>query len=216
MQNIPIFTSVHGTATLILKEIPVSGLAYVLVRSVWDGDLEGLAAEGAAFCRQAGAREVYASYEQTILPAPHSHDVLEFTMARSRLPAVEPVTLTPLSADNGADYLAVYNRCFAAMPGHASYDRRDIQRLLGQDSAFLVYVEGVPAAVVELGENRLEGIGVLPEHRGLGYPLAVTALARCPGPTLSLRVVDTNHRAIALYRRIGFRQTKVVSRWWRV
>ena len=49
MQNIPIFTSVHGTATLILKEIPVSGLAYVLVRSVWDGDLEGLAAEGAAF-----------------------------------------------------------------------------------------------------------------------------------------------------------------------
>ena len=58
MQNIPMFTGVHGMATLILKEIPVSGMAYVLVRSVWKDDLAGLLAECRDFCRAAGAEVV--------------------------------------------------------------------------------------------------------------------------------------------------------------
>ena len=82
MQNIPIFTGVHGMATLILKEIPVSGYSYVLVRSVWKDNLPGLLAEAAAFCREAGAKAVFASYECYDLPARHVHDVLEFTMDR--------------------------------------------------------------------------------------------------------------------------------------
>ena len=214
MQNIPIFTGVHGMATLILKEIPVSGYSYVLVRSVWKDNLPGLLEEAAAFCREAGAKAVFASYECYDLPARHVHDVLEFTMDSRRLPEVAPVPLTPISKENGRDYLAVYNRCFARMPGHASYDEKDLSRLLEQGGAFLVYRGGTPAAVVELGENSLEGIGVLPEFKGLGYPLAVTALKRLPEPTLFLKVVSTNHRAIRLYQRIGFAETKVVSRWW--
>ena len=63
MQNIPMFTGVHGMATLILKEIPVSGMAYVLVRSVWKDDLAGLLAECRDFCRAAGAEAVYGSWE---------------------------------------------------------------------------------------------------------------------------------------------------------
>ena len=35
MKNIPIFTAVNGTASLILQEIPISGKAYVILRSVW-------------------------------------------------------------------------------------------------------------------------------------------------------------------------------------
>ena len=78
-------------ATLILKEIPVSGYSYVLVRSVWKDNLPGLLAEAAAFCREAGAKEVFASYECYDLPARHVHDVLEFTMDPRRLPEVAPV-----------------------------------------------------------------------------------------------------------------------------
>ena len=55
---------------------------------------------------------------------------------------------------------------------------------------------------------------MLPEYKGLGYPLAVTALKRLLEPTLFLKVVSTNHRAIRLYQRIGFAETRVVSRWW--
>ena len=138
-------------------------------------------------------------------------------MDRDRLPPPpEPLALTPLTARNGPDYLAVYNRCFGKLPGHASYGPKDIQRLQGKDLAFLVYRDGVPAAVAELGENKLEGLGVLPEFRGLGWPLALTALARLPGPVLSLRVVSTNERALALYRRIGFGGAREVSRVWRL
>lgn len=214
MQNIPMFTGVHGMATLILKEIPVSGYSYVLVRSVWKDNLPGLLEEAAAFCREAGAKAVFASYECYDLPARHVHDMLEYSMDARRLPEVAPVPLTPLSKENGADYLAVYNRCFAQMPGHASYGEKDLERLLGQDAAFLCYRGGTPAAVAELSEHSLEGIGVLPEFKGLGYPLAVTALKRLPGETLFLKVASTNHRAIRLYHRIGFAQTRIISRWW--
>ena len=58
MQNIPIFPGVHGMATLIVKEITTSGLAYVLVRSVWKDDLAGLLAEGRDFCRAGGGAAV--------------------------------------------------------------------------------------------------------------------------------------------------------------
>lgn len=215
MQNIPIFTGVHGMATLILKEIPTSGLAYVLVRSVWQNSLAGLLAECRDFCRAAGAETVYGSWDCRDLPAEHAYDVWELTLEWDKLPPPpEEVPLTPLTARNGQDYLSVYNRCFAKMPGHASYDRRDIQRLQGKDLAFLVYRDGVPAAVAELGDNKLEGLGVLPEFRGLGYSLALTVLGRLPGPALTLRVVSTNARALALYRRIGFGGEKTVSRVW--
>ena len=62
MQNIPIFTGVHGMATLILKEIPVSGYSYVLVRSVWKDNLPGLLAEAVVFCPGGGALAVFPSY----------------------------------------------------------------------------------------------------------------------------------------------------------
>lgn len=215
MQNIPMFTGVHGMATLILKEIPASGLAYVLVRSVWKDNLAGLLAESRDFCRAAGAETVYGSWDCRNLPAEHAYDVWELALDRDRLPEPsEDVVLTPLTARNGSDYLSVYNRCFAKMPGHASYDHRDIQRLQGKDLAFLVYRGGIPAAVAELGENKLEGLGVLPEFRGLGYSLALTVLRRLPGPVLTLRVVSTNSRALSLYRRIGFGGEKTVSRMW--
>lgn len=217
MQNIPIFTGVHGMASLILKEIPTSGRAYVLVRSVWKDDLAGLLAEGRAFCRAAGAETVYGSWDCRTLPAEHAYDVWELTLAREDLPQpTQPLALTPLSGENGGDYLSVYNCCFQALPGHASYDQRDLQRLLGKSLAFLVYRQGVPAAVAEVGENRLEAIGVLPAFRGLGYPLALAVLQRLPGPTLTVRVASTNGPALALYRRIGFGAARTVSRWWRL
>lgn len=217
MQNIPMFTGIHGMATLILKEIPVSGLAYVLVRSVWKDNLAGLLAEAGDFCRAAGAETVYASWEDRDLPAEHAYDVLELTMDRENLPPPpEPVVLMPLTDRNSRDYLTVYNGCFARMPGHASYGPKDMQRLQGKNLAFLVYRDGLPAAVAELGDNQLEGLGVLPAFRGLGYPLALTVLARLPGPVLSLRVVSTNDRALSLYRRIGFGGDRVVSRVWRL
>lgn len=217
MRNIPIFTAEHGLASLILREIPYSGRAYVMVRSVWSGQTQALLAECRQFCTAAGAGEVYASWEMEALPVPHAYDVLELSRPRAGLPPPkEPVELEPLSERNAAQYLDIYNRCFRTLPGAASYDREDMRRLMEKDLAFLAKRRGRYAAVAELGAGSLAGVAVLPEFHGLGHDWTLTVLARLETPELTLRVASTNNRALALYRRLGFGADRTVSRWWRL
>lgn len=216
MQNIPIFTAEHGLASLILREIPYSGSAYVMLRAVWNGQTAALLAECRQFCLAAGAETVFASQERAELPARHAYDILELSRPRAGLPLPDrQVALEPLTENNAAVYLDIYNRCFRAVPGAASYDREDMRRLMGKDLAFLAKRDGRYAAVAELGEGSLAGVAVLPEFRGLGHDWTLTVLARLETPVLKLRAASTNTRALALYRRLGFGADQVVSRWWK-
>lgn len=217
MQNIPVFTARNGMASLILREIPYNRKAYVLVRAIWDGQAEALLQECAAFCRGAGAEEVYASDGVNDLPGVHAYDVLKLSCSRETLPhPVTAVELESLSGANGSEYLRIYNGCFRDVPGAASYTHRDLRRLMESDSGYLARRNGQYAGVAELDPDGLAGIGVLPEFKGLGYDLALAVLQKVEQPQLYLKVASTNTRAISLYRRIGFGNDTLVSRWWRV
>lgn len=217
MQNIPVFTARNGMASLVLREIPHNRAAYILVRAVWNGQTEGLLQECAAFCRGAGAETVYASDGLAPLPAEHAYDVLRLSCLKKQLPVPESaVELEPVSLQNGDAYLEIYNTCFRDMPGAAYYDSRDLKRLLQQKNGFLARKGGQYAGVAELDPDGLAGIAVLPEFRGLGYDLALTALMRVDSEVLSLKVASTNLRALALYRKIGFENDTRVSSWWRL
>ena len=216
MKDIPIFTADNGIATLILKEIFGTGRAYVLVRSVWT-DAGALLAECRQFCRACGAEEIYASWEQAELPGNHAWDLVEMTCRKDALPKDgKPVDLEELTEDTGPAYLEIYNRCFHNLPGSASYGNRDLQRLYGEELAYLARVDGKPAAVAEISRDGLEGIAVLPEFRGLGYDLSLAVLDKVPSMNLRLKVANTNERARRLYTRLGFRDREVLSRWYRL
>ena len=217
MKNIPLFTGLHGTATLVFREIPWSGRAYILIRAVWDGKTAEFLEECRQFCRIAGAEEIFASWEHHELPAAHAYDML--AMARTKAGLPEPgreVALEPLSQENGEAYLDIYNTCFRAVPSAASYDKHDLKRLYDRDKAWLARVDGQFAAVAEISEEGLEGIAVLPQFRGLGHDLALTVLPMIPRPEITLKVASTNDPALRLYHRLGFRQTRLLSRWWKL
>ena len=216
MKNIPVFTAANGIASLVLAEIPVSGKAYVLVRSVWT-TAQALLDECIGFCRAVGAEAVFASWETETLPGAHAYDLLGMACRKAELPEpTQLVPLEPLTPDNGSTYLEIYNRCFAQVPGAATYTRRDLQRLFDQDKAWLALQDGEYAAIAEISEEGLEAIGVLPRCRGLGFDLAASVLPMVPSLTVRLKVASTNLRAIALYERLGFVRERVVSRWWKV
>lgn len=219
MKNIPIFTASSGMASLILREIPYSGRAYVMVRAVWRGETAALLAECGQFCRAAGAETVFASQELEPLPARHAYDLLELRCQRADLPAPDrSLELEPLTAENAAAYLEIYNRCFRDLPGAAAYDRADMQRLLGKNLAFLTKTAGQYAAVAELTPGGLAGVAVLPEcrGRGLGRNLTLAALRRLDAPELTLKTASTNVTALQLYRNLGFGRDRVTSRWWQL
>lgn len=215
MKDIPVFTGTHGTASLILRQVPFSGCAYVIVRSLWSG-AEAFLEECLGFCRAVGAEQVYASWELRELPAPHGYDMLQMQMEKKDLPRAEPVALTPVSAQSAEDYRMLYNACFRDVPNAVACTREDTKRLIREQTGFLVYRGTEAVALAEISRTGLEAIAVSPRAKGLGFPLAVTVLQMVPATTLALKVASVNTRARQLYERLGMEQTAVLSRWWKL
>ena len=217
MKNIPLFTSAYGIATLILREIPWSGSAYVLVRSVWNDQAAALLEECCGFCRAVGAEQIFAAYDTEPLPAEHAYDMWVMSRPKKGLPLpASEVILEPLSRENRDVYLRIYNQCFRQVPSAASYDQSSLEPLYGEDLAWLAKVDGAFAGVAEISKEGLEGIAVLPEYAGLGTDLALSVLPMVPSTELQLKVASTNERAIRLYRRLGFVEKSVNKVWWRL
>lgn len=214
MKDIPVFTGTHGIATLVISPIPWSGSAYVLVRSIWT-DESAFLQECLGFCRACGAERVYASYECAPLPAEHAYDMLALQRSKADLPAGK-IPTEPLTKENAHEFLAVYDSCFRQIPNAAPYGQRDVERLLQEETAVLVRRDGNCAAIAQVSRQGLEAIAVLPQYRGLGYDLVLTALHMVPSMTLQLKTASVNERALALYKRLGFEQTAVLSRWWKL
>ena len=214
MRDIPMFTGTHGLASLVFREVAITGRAYVVVRAIWNGQAAAFLEECLGFCRAVGAKEVYATYEEEELPANHAYDMIRMERKKAGLPLGKPVELEPLTPENGADFLEIYNTCFQGVVGASRYGREDLLRLFDKDCGFLAKKDGKFAGVAEISETGLESIAVLPEFRGLGYDLALAVLPMVPRKTVSLKVASTNEKAIALYQRLAFEEKGIVRRWY--
>lgn len=216
MNNIPMFLSQGGTAALVLREIPYSGKAYVLLQTVIPDRLTAMIEECRNFCRTCGAKQVFVSPKEGELLLPHAHDILSMHVLKSGLPQGKPVVLKPICEANDSIYLSIYNKCFSRVSNAAFYDRKQIQRiyLLHQQAFLALTEEGIPFGMGELHENELAAIGVLPEFRGRGYDLALALMERCPGPEITLTVASDNGPALRLYEKLEFQVSGVASRWY--
>lgn len=210
------FLSQGGTAALILREIPYSQKAYVLLQTVQPQRLMPMVQECAAFCKACGAQQVFVSQQAQPLPLPHAHDILKMAVYQDTLPQGRPVTLQPICEANDNIYLKIYNTCFSQVSNAAFYDQKQLQRiyLLRQQGFLALMPDGTPFGMGELHENELAAIGVLPEYRGQGYDLALSLLHRCPGSEITLTVASDNYPALRLYEKLEFRVTGLASRWY--
>lgn len=216
MKDLPVFTCEHGVATLILREIPYKRNAYVLIRSYRPGSLRALMEESRQFCVLAGAERVSVSSDEPLENLKHLHDLAEMRCRRDGLPALEePVELEAVTEKNGKAFLEIYNRLFFSIPNAVTYTRQDLERVLRERSAFLAVVDGRPAGIGEWRGGELAVIGVLPAFRGLGGRLTLSVIGRMTAvDEVKLHVSTANLPAMKLYRRLGFVQTRVLSRWY--
>ena len=217
MKNIPVFLSTGGTASLILKEIPHRGIAYVLLRTV--RDLSVLLEECAGFCRSCGAERVFVSRETEPLPLLHAMDMLLLHGDKTKFPTVtSEVRLEAIGPENDAIFQRIYNICFQNVSNAATYESADIRRIYREAQlAFIALTEeGIPFGMGELHGNELAAIGILPEYRGQGRSrdLTLALLNHCPGPQVELTAASDNEAALALYDSLGFIVAKKLSAWY--
>lgn len=210
MKDIPMFTTPYGVASLILKEIPHRGQAYVHIRSGEDTDQ--LLEECITFCRMAGAETVYAAGEG-LENYPLYCSVVEMRgnawVDREKLKNLFPVTEASVSR-----WREIYNEKMAGVDNAATLTAFDEKQILSSGGAYFVHDCGKLLGIGWLEDTKLLAIAAV--EKGAGETVAHTLMSMVEYADMTLEVASTNTRAIALYEKLGFLKTREITRWHRV
>lgn len=210
MKDFPVFTTENGAASLILKEIPYRGEAYIHLRD--SRNPKALLEECVSFCAACGAEKIYATGGELLEEYPLHTAVLEMrgvpNVEESLIESLFPVTEATVSR-----WRALYNGAMAEVDNAGTLESRDEPRLL-EGGAYFVHHQGELLGIGCLREDCIEAIAAA--KPGAGRRVLHSLASVCPGVPLRLEVAGSNAKAIALYEEIGFLKVKELSRWYRV
>lgn len=212
MKNIPIFTTPHGVATIVLREIPYSARAYILPQSVFTSTQE-LVHECAEFCRAAGAEQVFAKMDAAIEGASFQCEIWELTRTGVLPQPERELELTAVTEENCEDYRSLYNEKFAHVDNAAYCERADALKL-ENEGGWLYVQDGRVLGLGQVQGDELRCIAAA--QKGLGFDLAIALMKKLATEEVRLTVASSNAPALRLYERLGFEKTAVCSRWYRI
>lgn len=200
MKDLPFFTSSEGIASLVLSEIPVSGNAYVIVRSVFT-TTDALCKDCAGLCTAAGARQVVFSGNGDFRGRRTAACIIWRSIERAALPDTEAVAVLTDAPEWASRYRERFRhiltaKTYAATPEGACWVTKGGRRIaLGLVSG------GVLAAVATL-------------KRGSGADCVCALAALLPSDEIRLLCAMENRPAMALYDRLGFSMGGLHEIWY--
>lgn len=213
MKDIPMFTTDYGVASLVLKEIPYRGQAYVRVLDVQPGQIRELIAECVSFCRMVGADAVYATGQDDLAQWPVYTFVYEM-QGDALVDWEKTENLFPVTEQTVTRWREIYNERMRGVDNAATLESRDEKRILESGGAYFVHRQGELLGIGWLDEGKL--LAVASAVPGAGERVMNTLMSLDEDGRLCLEVASTNERAIRLYERLGFIKTREISCWYRV
>jgi len=211
VKDFPMFDTPYGIASLVLKEIPYKGIAYIILREVWD--VEKLLAECVSFCRMCGAESVCAAGHESLEQYPLYTTVLEMrgeaAVDRKNLKSLFPVTDATVT-----QWRKIYNEKMRSIDNAATMTAFDEKRIVQSGGAYFIHQDGDLLGIGWLKDTELLAVASL--KPGAGRTVMNTLMSLVEGTQMRLEVASTNERAIRLYEKMGFLRTKEISRWYRV
>ena len=211
MRNIPVFTTEFGVASLVLKEIPYTGVAYVRLQSSLYP--EKLLTECVGFCRAAGADVIYATGDASLEAYPLHTKILRMEINRQNLSGTEAVAcpVTPGEADR---WRKLYNRAMTGVDNASYMDDLDVKQMINQGDGYFVSMKGVEIGIGRADGDQIFVVAALVPGGGRDTVLALAD--KLSSERIKLEVASTNDRAIRLYERLGFGQTEQLSCWYKI
>lgn len=213
MKDFPVFTTDFGAASLVLKEVPYRGEAYITIQDVQPEGLEAHLKECVSFCRMAGAERVYAAGHEGLDRYPLYTAVYEMRgnawVDRDKLVNLFPVTEATVSR-----WRQVYNGRMRGVDNAGTLEEKEEGRIVASGGAYFVHRNGELLGIGWLEDCRL--LAMAAAKPGAGETVMHTLMSLVEGADMTLEVASTNERAIRLYEKLGFIKTREVSRWHRV
>lgn len=211
MQNLPMFTTEYGAASLFLREIPYRGRAHIKIQSSLDP--EKLLEECVSFCRMCGAEWIDAAGHDYLEKYPLITALWAMQCPRDAL-AETDACLFPVTEATVQQWLDIYNERMADVPNAAYMDSRDGRELLNTGDGYFVHRDGLLLGIGKAKDDFIDTVISVEPGAGETVLRALCSALQCE--TVRLWVASENHRAVRLYQRLGFVKTKELSRWYRV
>ncbi len=211
MRDFPVFNTEFGVASLVLKEIPYQGTAYISVRDSLEP--EKLLKECVDFCRVCGAEEVYATGHGWLERFPLYTAVWLMRCEREALPETD-AALFPVQEKTLLNWREIYNQKIRQVPNGAWMTEKDCMTMLRDGSGYFVHRGGELLGIGKVSGCEIQWVASVKPGAGRDVVCALAG-ASC-GDALELTVASENAKAVALYESLGFIRTKEISRWYEV
>jgi len=211
MKNIPVFSTEYGVGSLILREIPYKGIAYVRIES--SETPKEFVEECIRFCCMAGAEKIYAMGHEYLKSFPFHTSVLQMTCQKDSLEDTD-AALIPVTQETIDKWLKIYNEKMMDVENAAFKTLADGQELLKRGDGYFVHKDELLLGIGIAGGNTVDAvISVIP---GAGKDVLLALSHAIFDEKIILDVASTNARAISLYEKLGFIKTMERSKWYKL
>ncbi len=211
MRDFPVFTTQWGVASLVLREVPYKGEAYITIRDT--SDPGKFLRECTEFCKVVGARYIYATGHKVLEDYPLYTAIYKMRATLDILPDSD-VQLFPVTENTLEKWRSIYSEKMASVPNAATFTREDAQKMLERGDGYFVHKDGVLLGIGMVGEESVQAIASVVPGAGESVLCAL-----CHGLLESyadVEVAAENKRAVRLYERLGFVKIAEISRWYKI
>lgn len=211
MQDFPIFTTQSGVTSLVLREIPYKGEAYITIRDA-SNPVE-LLKECVDFCKTVGAEHIYATGHPVLEEFPLHTTVLKMRIALESLPESD-AALFPVTEQTLEQWREIYCEKMKSVPNAATMTKEEARKMLQRGDGYFVHRNGMLLGIGMVSGNTIHAIAsVIP---GEGAEVLCTLCYGLVQEYAELEVAAENRKAVRLYERLGFVRVAEVSRWYNI
>lgn len=211
MKDLPLFTTEHGAATLILKEIPYQETAYIILRDSLEP--QALAKECGDFCRACGAEKIYATGHDALAAYPFYTAMWEMSCIRESIPDTD-AALWPVQEKTLSQWQTIYNEKVKKVPNGAWMTKADAEKMLQTGDGYFIHRGETLLGIGRAGADRIDWVASLVPGAGADVVKALTHATT--EDTIKLTVASTNQKAVKLYEHLGFLRTAELSKWYQL
>jgi len=211
MRDFPVFTTENGVASLVLREIPYKGAAYITLQDSLSPKM--LLAECTDFCKMAGAEKIYATGHIILEEYPIYTSVVKMQCSRESLPESK-ADLFPVTEVTIEKWRGLYNEKMKNIPGASTMTREDSELLTAKGGGYFVHKDGELLGIGIARDDKIETIASA--RPGAGEAVLLSLCSALFSENVVLEVASNNEPAIRLYERLGFLKTELLRTWYDV
>lgn len=211
MRDFPVFTTEYGVASLVLREVPYTERAYIVLRASVQPEL--LLKECKEFCAAVGAHEIYASGDPLLDRFPFHTSIIKMQCMKSSLEDTD-AALWPVTEETAEQWRMLYNEKSIRIPNGAWLSERELKALLKSDQAYFVHRGEclLGTGLISGGEIRW----VSSMQPGAGEEVVKALAHGVTEDQITVEVASENRKAMELYRRMGFIAVCELSKWYKI